>query len=117
MVTVYICENAHTLQFHTERDCAYTMILSPICDYSLNKQHNYVFEFQLNINNNILQIHLEKGTVLYYNGYGINHRQVPLKCDSKDVEFWNLSCYANKRFFSNVMASLKRLIPDNIHSS
>lgn len=111
MATGYICKNAQTYVPHTEKDCAYTMIIVPMCGCDTNIRSNYVFEFEWNGSIRMLKICLKPGTVLYYSGYGITHRQLKSRCSGcSDLchDFFNLSSYGNKHLFENVMKSFTR---------
>lgn len=48
MTSANVCENAQTLDSHTEVDCAYTMIISHLCAPGLNDKLMYMFEFEWN---------------------------------------------------------------------
>lgn len=110
MVKGYVFCDAQTQIPHCEYDFSFTMIASPSTSETLNTNGNYVFEFYSNVIS-ILQIALEPGTVLYYTGNGIMHRQISLIDLSEDKEhfnFWKLSSYANQQLYSNLLASIKR---------
>ena len=113
MVSGYICQNACTLQPHTEKDCSYTLIISPLCHSGLNDLVGYVFELQWNGPEEQINILLNQGTYIYFLGYGITHRQVHLDNHTGNAvnhDFWNISSYANKHLFDNVMKSLRRCV-------
>ena len=117
MVSAFICQNAESHQKHTERDCAYTLIVSPMCASGLNHDLEYLFEFHWNGSDGMLQILLNRGTTIYFSAYGITHRQVSLKTDTrcnKGGEFWNICSYANKHLFENVMTSFMRFINKSV---
>ena len=100
------------------------MIVSPLCAEGVNEFISHVFEFTWNGAEGMMQILLSQGTILYYSGYGISHRQVSMNghgnshvcatssnCIFGDNQttFWNLSSYANKRLFDNFMESFRRI--------
>ena len=111
MVCAYVCLNAQTYISHTELDCAYTMIVSPLCALGLNDYITHAFEFQWNGNDNLIEILMTQGSTIYYSGYGISHRQKSLfysNDTNRGTYFWNISSYANKRLFDNAMATFRR---------
>ena len=82
-----------------------------MCESGLNDSVSYAFELQLDGSDEKICILLNTGTYIYFLGYGISHRQVSLNVDGeKHVhhDFWNVSSYANKHLFDNVMASFRR---------
>ena len=59
-----------------------------------------------------IRVKLTPGTVLYYTGFGIMHRQLSLidgAQTQQDFQFWNLAAYANKSFYEKVMSSFDRM--------
>ena len=124
MVTAYACKNAQTRDFHIEKDCSYTMIAVPWSIPGINSCGSFQFQFKWNNNGGVINVKLNQGTVLYYSGYSIMHRQISTmeNCDGvKDRQFWNLSTYGNKRFYQNAMKSFQRImqcqvIPQNIQN-
>ena len=113
MVSEFVCHNAQTCEKHIEKDCSYTMIGSPITSDDINTGGNFLFEFEWNADGGMIQVKLGPGNVLYYSGFAIMHRQISFIDKGRnfcDYNFWNLSTYANKRFYSNVMMSFKRLM-------
>ena len=107
-----VCKNAQTGTSHTEKDCGFTLIGVPFCAQYINDLGCFVFEFMWG-SGKYIRIKLNPGTVLYYNGFGIMHRQLSLEDGAqthKDFNFWNIACYANSSFYSKVMASFGRLI-------
>ena len=110
MVTAFICRNAQTRRMHCERDCSYTLIAIPHCIGDINKRGSYVFQFQCNTEK-IINVKLFPGTVLYYTGNGIMHRQISLKDRGRgiyDFNFWNLSSYSNSAFFYKSISSFRK---------
>jgi hypothetical protein len=119
MVTGYACRDAQTLIPHCEHDCSFTMVASPYTSKTLNTNGNYVFEFYCSVLS-ILQIALDPGTVVYYTGNGIMHRQISLIDLGEDKEhfnFWNLSSYANQQLYSKLLATIKRKLCEIILSN
>ena len=110
MITGMLCNNAQTGDLHFEKDCSYTLIGIPHGTGGINSSGSFVFEFNWGTSK-FVQIKLTPGTVLYYSGYGIMHRQKSLidNCEGKyDHEFWNLATYTNKSFYSNFMTTMAR---------
>ena len=107
MMTGFACCNARTKFLHIEKDCAYTMIAVPLGKDGINSTDNFRFEFNIRTGKSVV-IQLQQGTVLYYTGFGIRHRQLSV-IDEGDEMFWNLSTYANKRFYENVLKSFARM--------
>ena len=98
MITGMVCNDAQTLQAHTEKDCAYTLCGIPFGEENVNKQGIFVFEFSWGPGR-IIRVKHVPGTVLYYTGYGIMHRQFSLekpgdKCPN--FNFWNINTYGGK---------------------
>lgn len=112
MASVYVCENAKTKQFHTEMDCAYTMIISPKFHDTVDSNNPFSFQFLCDgeaSGGKIIEILLSQGTTIYYNGYGICHHQTCLQDNSSTKKtniFWNISCYTNKRLFDHTIQSM-----------
>ena len=76
-------------------------------------QVNFEFQWtsQLETDNDskkYLSLQMHDGLTLFYSGFACYHRQ---HCRKKG-EFWNLSCYQNKRFFDNMKKSIERSIED-----
>ena len=96
------CFDASALELHQDKDCSYTIIGVPHSEYSVGK---YVFEFAWgNRLNECINVILKQGTILYYGGYLLHHRQ-------KEVilgPFYNIGCYHNNRFFNNITKSYSR---------
>ena len=110
MVTGYVCKNAQTCLVHFEKDCSYTLIAVLQGIHIMKSLSEFVFEFYIDWGDRV-QIHLSPGTVLYYTGFGLMHRQislVDLGSQKQDYNFWNVSCYGNKRLFETCMSSFKK---------
>ena len=56
-------------------------------------------------------VKLIPGTVIYYTGFGIMHRQLSLVGGDESLQyhFWNLAVYANKSFYEKSMSSFERI--------
>ena len=110
MVSAFICNNAQTRKKHWEKDSSYTMIASPYSDGGVNRYGFFAFEFEWNRHTGgCLKLKLKPGTVFYYTGCFIMHRQVSqidLGRNFCDFNCWNLSSYTNKRLYDNVKKSL-----------
>ena len=110
MILGFLCHNAITKVRHVERDCSYTLVSVPFHEDSSHIcNEDYVFEFWFNKKRKI-QIQLKPGVVLYYNGYGIMHRQVSLMPEEFTSNFWNISTYANKGLHDNVLESFRHFL-------
>ena len=109
MVSAYICINAETYDLHIETDCAYTMIISPLCASGINANGKYVFEFEWKGEDEMIQLILNQRSTVYYNGHGIGHRQKVLrnKVYGSGGDFWNIISYENKKLFNHIICSLK----------
>lgn len=108
MVSAYICHNAQSYDRHIETDCTYTMIISPMCGPGLNDTEIYVFEFEWNGESDMIQLLMNQGTIVYYNGHGIGHRQIN-KVSGSVGNFWNISSYANQKLFNHIICSMKNV--------
>ena len=112
IISCFVCKNAQTMKIHMEKDCSYTTNLTPhlLQDYG---DYNFLFEFVWNIQRDLkIQIGLYQGTVLYYTGFGIMHRQVSSIRKDDNLHnkcFWNIVSYGNKHLYTNARISLGRL--------
>ena len=113
IVSDYVCENDETDELHIENDCSYTMIAKPFGEVHINKEDGVYFEFEWNGRHKggIIRVHQFPGTVLYYGGFGIMHRQ---RCIEKVMgslnNHWNMSMYSNARLYNSVRVSLTSTI-------
>ena len=114
--STWLCQNARTEEFHQEVDSSYTLIGVPIKNNG-NMQKpmessRYKFQFRWNhIEENYtcgFDIGLYDGTVLYYNGITLFHRQVPCSPENIKQSFWNLSIYHNYRLYNSISKSINR---------
>ena len=116
-VTGFVCKNAQTRCVHREKDCAYTLIAIPFCTTDILNVGHFVFEFVWRVETyheelTQIQIQLTPGTVIYYTGFGLMHRQISLTdnaSSNKDYNFWNLSFYGNQRLYWNAIATFRRI--------
>ena len=112
--SLWICENARTESFHQECDTSYTLICVPYIEKSIhdNNEINYNFQFRWNSIHSEevkgINILLQEGICIYYNGFGLFHRQVPNNKNYEKSTFWNMSMYHNKRLFNCINKSVKR---------
>ena len=107
MITCFACKNARTGEIHIERDCSYTLIAVPFHDHTIPQAIDYCFEFVFNEISK-LQVRLESGVILYYNGFGILHRQMKCGPTLQNNVFWNLSTYSNKALYECILKSFRR---------
>ena len=104
------CFSTQTKKFHQDPDCSYTIIGVPHDDFSAYDNSDFKrgrgsFQFCWDgIDSNFLELDLTPGTVLYYAGYTIHHRQNVYD----NGYFFNVACYHNKRFFDNIKTSISR---------
>jgi hypothetical protein len=115
-----VCEDAGTMDYHTEKDTSLTMILRPHfeeCCKEKCSQFRTTFNFKIAVNGSEeLKIPLVDGCVILFSGYLLKHRQENSihegtnknehNCDTK---FVNISCYSNKRFGDNLRSTSKRV--------
>ena len=103
-----MCVNTETQQFHTEMDCAYTLIHVPN-QHKLNTQRIHYFSFQLSNEMNI-SFDLKAGTSLMFSGQCITHRKLcnTSHKDSNDV-FINFASYGNARLYRHIRNSFLRV--------
>ena len=112
--SLWICENARTESFHQECDASYTLIGVPKLDGCISDNESIKYKFQFRWNNiedegtKGINIPLKQGICLYYNGFGLFHRQVPNNKDYEKSTFWNISMYHNNRLFNCINMSVKR---------
>ena len=112
--SIWLCKNARTEEFHQELDASYTLIGVPInykCKNNISTS-NYKFQFRWNIIDDNecegIDVGLFEGMVLYYNGFGLFHRQVPCHAEYNNNSFWNMSMYHNYRLYNSISKSLNR---------
>ena len=112
--SIWLCENARTELFHQELDASYTMISVPPYDLELRDKSitKYKFQFRWNVpeDNQFKGVNfiLDEGTSLYYNGFGLFHRQIPNQKNYDLSSFWNLSMYHNKRLWYTIFKSIEK---------
>ena len=95
--------NAQTTQFHTEKDCTYTVIHVPkkATEQKKIKQNDYRFLFKLKGNCNIG----------LFSGQCLTHRQSSNYDVSKDQSlFINFASYGNERMYRHLKTSIYRKI-------
>ena len=107
-----ICINAETEQFHTEDDCCYTLICVPnqIFDKNMKRSNRYDFIFKLTDQKN-MSITLSPGSSFFFSGMYLTHRQNrTMSSGTKDdSHFFNIASYGNKRLFSHIRTTLKKM--------
>ena len=112
--SIWLCEIARTELFHQELDASHTMITVPYLSKDTKQKSTceYMFQFRWsNIDGCLikgLNIRYKQGVSLYYNGYGLYHRQVPNETNFNSSVFWNMSMYHNKRLFHSINMSINR---------
>ena len=112
--SIWVCKNARTEEFHQEIDSSYTLISVPFQELINQKtsiKTYYKFQFRwekIDIDCPGIDILLEPGTVLFYNGLCLFHRQVPNDEGYKSSNFLNFSMYHNKRLYNSINKSIYR---------
>ena len=109
MMTGMVCYNAQSGEFHFEKDSAFTFIGIPFGTDDINSMCLFVFEFGWG-EGKFIRVKLIPGTVLYYTGFGIMHRQLSLVDGEESLQdqFWYLEVYANK-YYEKEMSSFERI--------
>lgn len=97
----YECE-----QFHTEPDMSYTLLSVPPQEDFKFRDKTGVY-FQLNFMEDTVDVSMDVGSVVYFNGYFLDHRQC-IKTKQHGKSFVNISAYGNKRLFTNLRSTCKR---------
>ena len=106
MVLGFVCKNDQTRCLHFD----------PFVSDGNNKMGDFMFEFSW-ASGKYVRVKLIPGTVIYYTGYGIMHRQMSLKDkeyslhpkSQDDFKFWNISGYGNKTLYEKVMSTFSRI--------
>ena len=103
---------AKTRQYHSEQDATYTALVVPPqqgCNFSQPATLN----FKLN-NDEITKIPLTEGTVVFFSGFFLTHRQErPEHCSGPMI---NLGAYGNKRSYENAPNTILRNLEANIEN-
>ena len=99
----YECE-----EFHNEEDMSYTLLSVPPQEAFKFRDKTGVY-FQFHFVDEIVNVSMDVGSVVYFNGYFIEHRQC-IKKKEPGESFVNLSAYGNKRLFTNLRSTCKRLL-------
>ena len=107
-----LCINAITKEFHTEKDCTYTLISIPLqdCNHKKNKAHRYDFIFKINDRKHI-SIKLTPGTSFIFSGLYLTHHQ-NMSVDNETINesnFFNIASYGNKRLFTHLRKTINKL--------
>ena len=106
-----ICMDATTGQFHTEKDCTYTLISIPNQN-TITKQSaaiNYHFLFSLS-NKIQLNIPLYPGISFIFSAAFLTHRQHINEYDksNENERFFNVASYGNKRLYHHIKKSFNK---------
>jgi hypothetical protein len=100
--SINVCLNASTDIFHTENDQGYTLIASP---YQISQADaSFVFQLSSKVH---MRTRLRGGTIILFNARLVTHRQELVECDLSGP-FWNVGCYANRRFDQHTFSLLRR---------
>ena len=102
------CLDASTDVPHTENDQGFTMIVVPE-QHSVNRPF---FEFQLS--NLILQTYMSNRIIIYFNARLLAHHRILNRQKHKQTrsEFWNIGCYANRKFEQHSYTLMVRIFED-----
>ena len=106
-----ICINAETKDYHVEKDCTYTLISIPkqLNLSQVDLSSKYQFYFKLTETEHI-HIPLKAGISFFFSGTYLTHRQNKDTCQhTTDNDFINIASYGNKRLFSHIRQSFKKL--------
>ena len=100
--SVNVCVNASTSVFHTENDQGYTMIAVP---YQVTtSEASFLFRISNKI---ILSAKMKPGVSILFNARLLSHRQ-NLNKQPPHINFWNIGCYANRRFNQHTYSLFRR---------
>ena len=94
----WVCFNAHTLEYHQDKDASYSLICVPHVNYDdsevyMKNKGSYAFSFCWNESfqdNSKISFHLESGVGVYFLGPSCSHRQ---ECLEEGI-FLNMSSYS-----------------------
>ena len=103
-----ICINAETKCFHTEEDCSYTLITVPQQNV-VNDRYDFIFQLK---GNKHINLHMLPGTSFIFSGMYLTHRQnrlIDTNSNEDNEHFFNIASYGNKRLFSHIRSTLKKL--------
>ena len=111
----WICLNAHTCKYHQDNDASYSLICVPFnnpnnCTGYKSLRGEYEFEFCWDENfESKVKICLNPGVGIFFLGCICNHRQNVIK----EGLFINYASYQNKRLYSSLICSIKRMLKIN----
>jgi hypothetical protein len=106
-----ICINAQTLEYHVKKDCTYTLITIPEqvnrSEVDLSTKYQFYFKFSQSQH---LHIPLKSGISFFFSGTYLTHRQNKDECQhTSDNDFINIASYGNKRLYSHIKQSFKKI--------
>ena len=107
-----LCVNAITKQFHTEKDCTYTLISIPSQESNCEDKNANRYDFIFKINDRKhLSIKLTPGTSFIFSGLYLTHRQNMSigKLIDPECNFFNIASYGNKRLFTHIRKTINKL--------
>jgi len=96
--SLYYNFNASTREFHTEMDWTMTTLFVPLQDWTGKNKDHLVFQFRLDEKGQqMVNVAMVPGTLIYFHGYLLTHRQMHDKgrCYNRACCL-NYSAYANK---------------------
>ena len=107
----FLFVDGRTENFHTEHDCAYTLITVPKqymkTDLNLSDRPHFIFKID---EDRDLYLPLTPHLSFIYNATFLTHRQsyTPL-LDDDQPRFYNISSYSNEKLFNHLRVSFNRL--------
>lgn len=125
----WICKNAQTRDFHQENDSSYTIVSIPFFDKNMQQKiGRYHFQFRWNRRESTttstadgFDIMLNFGTLLYYHGKFLFHRQQekvkPREEKYVDRQFWNINIYHNRKLLNHIVSSIYRKETNKLKNS
>ena len=99
-----MCVNAQTSELHSENDVTYTTITSP---KQTGLKSKYSFIFQVNERTK-LKVLMNSGVNIVFSGTFLVHHQQCIKQFDGDI-FFNFSSYGNKKLFTHLKQTIKRI--------
>jgi len=96
--SLYYNFSASTMEFHTEMDWTMTTLFVPIQDWTQKRKDHLLFQFCLDEEGQeLVNVAMVPGTLIYFHGYLLTHRQMHDKgrCSNRACCL-NYSAYANK---------------------
>ena len=102
---------ASTGEFHTEKDCTYTLISIPTQNTITKKSAGNNYHFLFCLSNKIqLNIPLYPGISFIFSAAFLTHRQHINEYDksNENERFFNVASYGNKRLYHHIKKSFNK---------